>query len=101
MRNLSTETTVTQSIPSKQGKAGKYFYTLFMLIVEIAIIAIVLALHFKSESRGIFIVGIPLNIIYAIVCFAIKKGIRGLLVWWGVLALGTAIWWIYLAFINQ
>jgi hypothetical protein len=72
-----------------------------MFIVFLAINGLFLALLFTQIINGNFsmnllLVGIILNVIYAILVFAIKPIRTVLTIWWAIIGLLDAAWWIYL-----
>jgi len=67
-----------------------------MFVILIAIIALVMTIFFKTMSMSALYIGIPLMIIYAIVCFFIKRVRSMMTIWWGILSIITAGWWIFL-----
>jgi len=69
-----------------------------MFLIFIAYEAIVIFIFIKTfpSSKVALLVGIPLSFIYALVCFFNKRVRSRMTIWWGLLSLGTAIWWIYL-----
>ena len=74
----------------------KIVSNLIMFIVFIAIFAAVVFIFYQTWDSTALLVGIPLAIIYTVVCFFIKR-IRSLAtIWWGILSLASAAWWIYL-----
>lgn len=104
MNNYSEQTIERKQseAPSpKQSIAGKYIYTLIMFLIEVVIIAMVVIVAVKNASYGVLLLAIPLNLIYGIICFTVKKGVRGLMIWWGILAMLSVVWWTYLIIANQ
>ena len=74
----------------------KIVSNLIMFVVLIAIIALVMTIFYKTMNMSALYIGIPLMIIYAIVCFVIKRVRSKMTIWWGILSIITASWWIYL-----
>lgn len=74
----------------------KFVSNLIMFIVFVAYVALVLFIFYKTMDNTALIIGIPLAVIYAIVCFFIKRVRSKMTIWWGILSLLTAGWWIYL-----
>ena len=77
-------------------KMKKIVSNLIMFVVLIAIIALVMTIFYKTMNMSALYIGIPLMIIYAIVCFVIKRVRSKMTIWWGILSIITASWWIYL-----
>lgn len=96
METTQTVAAVEHTPKAGQKGAGKFFYTLMMLVVEAAIIIGALVAFFNAKATGVLAIGALVLIVYAAICFFVKKGSRPLLVWWGIIALATAGWWIYL-----
>jgi len=67
---------------------------IIMLIVLVAYVALVMFIFSKTMDNTAFFVGIPLAIIYALVCFFVKRVRSMITIWWGILSLLTAGWWI-------
>jgi len=76
----------------------KFKSNLIMFLIFIAYEAIVIFIFIKTfpSSKVALLVGIPLSFIYTLVCFFNKRVRSRMTIWWGLLSLGTAIWWIYL-----
>jgi len=74
----------------------KFTSNLIMFIAFIAYEALVIFLFIENKEDTAFYVGIPLAIIYTIICFFIKRVRSRMTVWWGILSLLTATTWIYL-----
>lgn len=96
MDNMVAEATAPEIAPKKQGVLGKFAYTAFMLIVNAGIFALVLVLFFREKVESVLIIGIILMLIYALICFKVKKGYRPLMTWWEILGLIYSGWWAYL-----
>ena len=74
----------------------KFVSNLIMFLIFIAYMALIIILFKNSLSKGVLILGIILALIYSMVCFFYKR-IRSIMtIWWGILSLASAIWWIYL-----
>lgn len=74
----------------------KFVSNLIMFLIFIAYIALIIILFKNSLSKGVLILGIVIALIYSMVCFFYKR-IRSIMtIWWGILSLASAIWWIYL-----
>jgi hypothetical protein len=69
-----------------------------MFLIFVAYLAITILIFIKTfpSSKIALVIGIPLSLIYAIVCFFNKKVRSKMTVWWGILSLLTSLWWIYL-----
>ncbi|MDP8204438.1 MAG: hypothetical protein P9L95_07895 [Candidatus Tenebribacter mawsonii] len=77
----------------------KIVSNLIMFVVLIAIFVFVMAIFFKTMNMSALYIGIPLLIIYAFICFFIKR-IRSIMtIWWGILSIIMAVWWFFL--LNQ
>jgi Cu/Ag efflux pump CusA len=74
----------------------KFVSNLIMFIVFIAIFALVVFIFYETWDETALIIGIPLAIIYAIISFFIKRIRSKMTIWWGILSLASAAWWIYL-----
>jgi uncharacterized membrane protein YwaF len=73
----------------------KFTSNLVMFLIFVACEALSIVLFMKMEKVGL-IVGIILAVVYAIVCFTVKRVRSKMTTWWGTLSLGSAIWWAYL-----
>jgi len=76
----------------------KFKSNLLMFLILIAYLAITILLFVNTfpDSKIALMVGIPLSLIYSIVCFFNKKVRSKMTIWWGILSLLTCLWWIYL-----
>jgi len=76
----------------------KFKTNLIMFLIFVAYLAITILIFIKTfpSSKIALVIGIPLSLIYAIVCFFNKKVRSKMTVWWGILSLLTSLWWIYL-----
>ena len=83
-------------LKTKTNFMKKIISNLIMFVVLIAIIALVMTIFYKTMNYSGLYVGIPLMIIYSIVCFFIKRVRSKMTIWWGILSLITAGYWISL-----
>lgn len=69
-----------------------------MFLVFFAYLAITILIFIKTfpSSKIALVIGIPLSLIYTIVCFFNKKVRSKMTIWWGILSLLTCLWWTYL-----
>ena len=67
-----------------------------IVLVLIAYVALVIYIFYQTMDETALFVGIPLAIVYAFVCFFIKRIRSKMTIWWGILSLLSAAWWIYL-----
>lgn len=74
----------------------KFVSNLVMFVIFIAYLALTVFLFMKTGSKGVLILGVILALAYSIVCFVYKRIRSKMTIWWGILSLATAIWWIYL-----
>ena len=74
----------------------KFVSNLVMFVIFIAYLALTVFLFMKTGSKGVLILGVILALAYSIVCFFYKRIRSKMTIWWGILSLATAIWWIYL-----
>jgi hypothetical protein len=76
----------------------KFKSNLIMFIVLLAWVGVFVAVYVATlpDIQVAFGVGIPLAFIYAMVCFFSKRVRSRMTVWWGILSLGSCVWWIYL-----
>jgi len=74
----------------------KFASNLVMFLIFIAYLALTVFLFMKSGSKGVLILGVILALAYSVVCFVYKRIRSKMTIWWGILSLATAIWWIYL-----
>ena len=74
----------------------KFVSNLVMFVILIAYLALTVFLFVKTGSKGVLILGVVLALAYSIVCFIYKRIRSKMTIWWGILSLITAFWWIYL-----
>jgi len=74
----------------------KFVSNLVMFVIFIAYLALTVFLFMKTGSKGVLILGVILALAYSVVCFVYKRIRSKMTIWWGILSLATAIWWIYL-----
>lgn len=74
----------------------KIVSNLIMFLVFITYVALVLFIFYKTMDNTALIIGIPLSIIFAIICFFNKRVRSKMTIWWGILSLLLAIWWLFL-----
>jgi hypothetical protein len=76
----------------------KFKSNLVMFLIFVSYVAIVLIVMAGSEpgNKGALILGLPMSLIYTLVCF-FKKSVRSKMTfWWGILSLACFVWWLYL-----
>jgi hypothetical protein len=69
---------------------------LVMFLIFIAYVGFTIFLFMNTLTKEVLILGIIMAIVYSVICFVYKR-IRSIMtIWFGILSLATAIWWIYL-----
>ena len=74
----------------------KFVSNIIMFILLFAYFGVVMFVFYKTMNNTALFVGIPLAVIYAFVCFFVKRVRSSWTIWWGILSILTACWWIYL-----
>ena len=67
-----------------------------MLLIGFALFVGTLIAFYNFKVTAVLAVGAFAHLIYACICFFVKKGSRPFVVWWGIIALAMAGWWIFL-----
>ncbi len=94
---MDANTQTLTSAPKTEPKgATKFLYTLLMLVIGLAIVFGTVAINVKTASYRGSIIGIPLMTVYSIICFTVKKGSRGWVIWWGILGIAVVALWTIL-----
>ncbi|GHT51319.1 hypothetical protein AGMMS49982_08420 [Bacteroidia bacterium] len=76
-------------------KFAKNLIMTLILIAYVAGVIAIMAASFPDVQIALF-VGIPVSLIYALVCFFSKKIRSGVTIWFGILSILTCAYWCWL-----